>query len=535
MRYLSLLLLSFNSDTTFFSGGRGTLCLLNKRSCSCSPPARLDVCSRLGLVPVMIASEVSTRSGSRPQSIAIIGGGASGIFSAISAAEQIQQSEMDTEVVVLEASGSTLKKVKISGGGRCNVMHDTSKPVSTILDGYPRGKVELNGIFCKRFGPEDAKEWFTSRGVQLKTEEDGRMFPVTDSSQTIIDTLMAAAQNAGVDIRLRSKVEGVEKDGNLFKLQLNEKRGNEALSSEEHFDAIVLATGSSPFGYRIAQDLGHTLVRQVPSLFTLSTKRDVEEGGLLYGLAGVSVPDAKVSFRVPHSSTEGAPKKGKNKANRIEQTGPLLVTHHGISGPAALRLSAFGARLLHETNYCGELTVHWAPSLGTIEQISEKLWRLTTLIGKKALGTYCPLSLKDGRAAIPRSLWSAMVLASDLDPDQTWGGLPKKTVRKLASQISQTKLQMTGKGTFKDEFVTAGGVSLQEIDMRTMSSRRALGMFLCGEVVDIDGVTGGYNFLNCWGTGYIAGQSVVKYLRWLREKEARIREQSLTDAVATSL
>jgi len=436
--------------------------------------------------------------------IAVIGGGASGIFSAISTAEHLQANGgADTEVVVFEALGKTLTKVAISGGGRCNVMHDTSKPVETILNGYPRGKKELTGLLQRRFPPEEAKAWFTSRGVELKTEPDGRMFPVTDSSSTVINTLMEAAQRAGVKIRLRSKVLDVVREGTQFRVQLEDKQDKSLV--EETFEALILATGSSPFGYNLATKLGHNLVPQVPSLFTLSTKHDIAEGGLLHDLAGLSVPHATVSFRSPQSS--------QKKSKLPTQEGPLLITHHGVSGPAALRLSAFEARNFHEANYRGDLTVHWAPSLGNIEEINKKLFRVTSIYPKKQITTFCPLLLRDGSTALPQRLWSAMVLSSGFTSESVWGEANKKSFRQLASKISECHLEMTGKGTFKEEFVTAGGVSLKEIDMRSMGSKCAPGLFLCGEVIDVDGVTGGYNFLNCWGTGYIAGESAAAYIQ----------------------
>ena len=425
---------------------------------------------------------VNALSGNLSQKkIAVIGGGASGIFASIAAAEH-----PDVQVSVLEATSKTLQKVKISGGGRCNVMHDTSKAVPTILEGYPRGKRELNGLYHKRFTPQMAQEWFELRGVELKTEADGRMFPITDSSETILNTLMDSAIQEGVDIRLRSKV-------NAITSTIHEDTSHPSFSIEykdgttEQFSAVILATGSSPTGWMLAKALGHKLVSPVPSLFTLSCKHAVKEGGVLSGLSGISVPNARVSL-----------------SKKQFQEGPLLVTHHGLSGPAALRLSAFGARDFHAVNYHDIVTVNWDLTLGTnVEAIFEKLWTMTSSNPKRKVSSVCPLP----NNSIPRRLWASLCLESGFDPDALWGTAPKKTVRKLATNICSCPLEVTGKGTFKEEFVTAGGVSLKDVNMKTMESKKCPGLYFCGEVLDVDGVTGGFNFLNCWGTGFVAGHS----------------------------
>ena len=445
--------------------------------------------------------------------IAVIGGGASGIFAAISAAESASlQKSRTCEVVVLEATSKTLQKVKISGGGRCNVLHDTSKSVPTILAGYPRGQRELNGMYHKRFTPAMAQEWFEYRGVELKTESDGRMFPVTDSSQTIMDTLVESADHAGVEIRLRRKVNNIEKVDTLFRVHYKDE-------SKEDFDRIILATGSSPAGYALAHSLGHDMVKPMPSLFTLNCKRAIAQDGVLHGLSGISVPSAHLTLKfqdaTPSKQNEKQdgpikPKKRqKNKGKTLTQEGPLLITHHGISGPAVLRLSAFGARDFCDVQYRGQLIINWdPPSLGTNqEELLEKLWTLTFSHPKQTVASVCPVPGN----SIPRRLWSSLVQASGFEADATWGNAPKKLVRKLATTLVAFPLDFSGKGTFKDEFVTAGGVSLKEIDMKTMESKICPGLFLCGEVIDVDGITGGYNFMNCWSTGYVAGESSTRF------------------------
>lgn len=456
--------------------------------------------------------------------IAVVGGGASGIFAAISAAEAAQQESVDASIRVLEAGSKTLTKVKVSGGGRCNVLHDTSKPVDLLLQGYPRGKKELNGLLHKQFPPKQAQEWFETNGVTLKTESDGRMFPTTDSSQTIIDTLLTAVERTKiVQIQTRTKVTDVVRidpsDGNgwtTFSISYETKtKESKSTQRDEIFDAVIMATGSTPYGYRLIQSLDHKLVPTVPSLFTLSTAHDVKEDGVLYGLSGVSVPYARVSFRIPDPvtddpKTDASPNKKKRKKPKyISQEGPLLITHRGLSGPAALRLSAFGARDLALCKYQGDLQVHWAPMLpdNTIDGVFEKLWACTQSNPKKTVSTVCPLLLPTfvgneddptPTTAIPKRLWGALVRSTGMAMDLTWGQAPKKLVRKLATQVCACPLIMTSKGTFKEEFVTAGGVKLNEINMKTMQSKKCPGLFFCGELIDVDGVTGGYNFMNCW-------------------------------------
>eukprot|EP00547_Thalassionema_nitzschioides_P008621 CAMPEP_0194227908 /NCGR_PEP_ID=MMETSP0156-20130528/43098_1 /TAXON_ID=33649 /ORGANISM="Thalassionema nitzschioides, Strain L26-B" /LENGTH=452 /DNA_ID=CAMNT_0038960405 /DNA_START=152 /DNA_END=1510 /DNA_ORIENTATION=- len=425
--------------------------------------------------------------------IAVIGGGASGIFSSIQAAASV------AEVFVFEASPKTLGKVKISGGGRCNVLHDTSKATNEILENYPRGKKELRGLYSKHWTPQDSREWFEQKGVKLKTESDGRMFPTTDKSQTIIDTLLHSAEQAGVDIRKKSKVFDITKDGIGFTVSLND--------SAEQFDSIILATGSSKAGHILAENLGHTIVDPVPSLFTLNTKPQVQEGGLLHELSGVSVPWARVSFKFTA--------EGKKKKQVMTQEGPLLITHRGISGPSTLRLSAFGAREFHNIDYKGDLFVHWAPELGNTEDLASQLWQYTSTIPKRAISSTCPLKLSDGSSAIPKRLWASMVTKCGFEKETKWCEAPKKKINALAIMITQCTLDITGKNTNKDEFVTAGGVPLKEVNLKTMESKVCPGLFLCGEVLDIDGVTGGFNFMGCWSTGYTAGTGATAYVKSL--------------------
>lgn len=371
----------------------------------------------------------------------VIGGGAAGIFAAIEA----KRSHPDCSVLVLEKSAVLLSKVRISGGGRCNVTHACFDP-KELSKNYPRGGKELIGPF-HRFGPRDTVEWFNSRGVDLKTESDGRMFPTTDTSETIIHCLLTEAKKLGVEIAMRQKVEGITKEEGLFLIQLEEK--------EIFASALLLATGSSPQGYEWAKQLGHTIEQPVPSLFTFNVPTSP-----LLDLAGISVK-AELHIRgMPYS-----------------QTGPVLLTHWGFSGPAAIKLSAWAARELHEKNYQVELIVNWLPNMN-VEEIYEAL-----------KNSSYPL--------LPKNLWKRFV------GDQK----SHKELRRLAEKLHADPYQVQGKTTYKEEFVTCGGVRLNEVNFQTMESKLCPGLYFAGEILNIDGVTGGFNFQNAWTTGFIAGSS----------------------------
>ena len=432
----------------------------------------------------------------------------------------------NVDVTVLEAGRHTLTKVKISGGGRCNVLHDVQKPIPAILEGYPRGQRELRGIFTKHFPVTEAAAWFEKHGVELKTESDGRMFPVTDSSQTVMDALLQAADDARVRIQTGAKVEAIVpptsngKDASSsFRMRYTEKKDGSKRERQASFDAVILATGSAPAGYALVRELlpnDTDFVDPMPSLFTLTTKLATkDETGVLHGLSGVSVPKARVSYRLNElvdvaDAVKPSTSKRRKKAKWIEQEGPLLITHSGLSGPAALRLSAYGARDIGKRNYRGDLKVHWAPDFGTVDDLFEEFWSITTRYPKRSVASVCPLLLLDhtnaaaneteeqgvdtvaaATTAIPKRLWSRLVtIAAGIDKDLNWGAASKDAVRKLATAVGACPLEMTSKGTFKEEFVTAGGVSLKAIDMKNMQCRSCPGLFLCGELINVDGVTG---------------------------------------------
>ncbi len=405
--------------------------------------------------------------------IIVIGGGPAGFFGAITARE----ADPSQNVVLLEKNASVLGKVKVSGGGRCSVTHACFTP-RDLAAYYPRGQKELIGPFTK-WGPAETVAWFAERGVELKTEPDGRMFPVTDSSATIVDCLTRAAQTVGVEVRTNCPVEAVipAASGAGFTVRL---AGGESLTC----DKLLLATGgrtSAPDGYSFAKNLGHTIVEPVPSLFTFRI-----DDPLLAGLAGVSVPKAGIRL---------ADEAGGGKS--LRQTGPVLVTHRGLSGPAVLRFSAWGARRLHELSYRFEIAIDWCPDLSSAD-LDTDLQDWSRRNGKQQIHTAGPVDL-------PRRLWAALVGRAGIAETTKWAELDRRGRTRLVSAIVDTRFEVIGKDTFKEEFVTCGGVPLREIDFRTMASRTQPGLYLAGELLDIDGITGGFNFQSCWTTGYLAG------------------------------
>ena len=401
--------------------------------------------------------------------VAVIGGGAAGFFAAIECAEA-----GGGPVVLLEKSSQLLAKVKISGGGRCNVTHACFDP-AVLVTRYPRGGRELRGPL-HHFQPTDTIEWFESRGVKLKTEPDGRMFPVTDRSETIIECLMHAAAKSGVAVHSRTALVSAERTGAGFRLTLDRVR---TLDCEK----LILATGGSRTttgGPAVAATLGHTLSEPVPSLFTFHI-----EDERLHGLAGVSVETARA--RVADTV--------------LDEIGPVLVTHWGLSGPAILRLSAWGARWLHGKDYDFILRVDWTGGKSR-EDVLERLRVMKEADAKKLL-------VGDPAFAIPGRLWERLVQAAGIASETRWAHVKRDPLRALAEQLTSGEYHVRGKSMNKEEFVTCGGVSLREIDFRTMQSRRCGDLYLAGEVLDIDGITGGYNFQAAWTTGWLAGRAAA--------------------------
>jgi predicted Rossmann fold flavoprotein len=398
----------------------------------------------------------------------IIGGGAAGFFAAITCAE----ANPGQQVIILEATGEVLAKVRISGGGRCNLTHDCLEP-KTLVGNYPRGTRELLGPFS-RFGPRQVIAWFEGRGVALKVEEDGRMFPTTDSSQTIIDCLTSAAEGAGVQVRRNAAVKAVVADGARWRVDL----ANEAITA----DAVLLATGSGKSGHALAQALGHTVVPPVPSLFTFTIPEQwIKE------LAGLSVESVHLTLL--------------DLAEEITTTGPLLCTHWGFSGPAALRASAWGARVLAAVNYRCRVRVDWLAGASAAEWCAGM---------RKNHGAKLPKNAPP--SAIPRRLWEALLQRAGIRDGIGWAQLNKEQMEALTGQLNACTVSMTGKSTFKDEFVTAGGVARAEVNWRTMESRKAAGVFIAGECLDVDAITGGFNFQNAWTSGWLAGNAMAERL-----------------------
>ncbi len=401
--------------------------------------------------------------------VAVIGGGAAGFFGAIAAATP------HTQVTLYEAGPECLAKVRISGGGRCNVTHHCFDPAQ-LVQNYPRGGKALRGAFS-RFQPQDTIAWYRQRGVKLKTEADGRMFPVTDDSATIVDCLMQAAHKAEVTIKTRSPVGKITATQPGFTLGLK--------GGKIECDRILLATGSSPQGYRMAQSQGHTIASPVPSLFTFTIKDPA-----LRERSGLSMSPIELRLKL----------NGQKKP--LTQTGPVLVTHWGLSGPAILKLSAWGARALHDQKYQATVLINWLPQLSQ-DEVRTLLQQAKQDGGKRSISNHNPTSA-------PKRLWTYFVQRAQIDPLTQWTTLSNKAINKLTQELCQGDYQLQGKGVFKDEFVTCGGIQLKEINFKTMESRLSPGLFTAGEILDIDGITGGFNFQNAWTTGWLAGQAMAK-------------------------
>ncbi|CAN1212669.1 Flavoprotein [Tumidithrix helvetica PCC 7403] len=419
--------------------------------------------------------------------VVVIGGGAAGFFGAIQAASAAKQSFSPIQVTLLEAAHQPLAKVRISGGGRCNVTHACFEP-ATLIQNYPRGGKALLGAF-NRFQPRDLVAWFAAQGVELKTEADGRMFPITDDSSTIVECLTWSAKKAGVILDIGKPVMEV----NSFLTEEGKQQFEVILKSGRQIecDRILLATGSNPNGHQIARALGHTIEPPVPSLFTFNIN-DPQ----LQELAGVSVESAKLQL----VSKDTESKAGKKAKNQLEQTGALLVTHWGLSGPAVLKLSAWAARTLHECGYQTNLRVNWLPQFHS-DLVRQTLLDAKQEFPKRSLGSHCPF-------ALPRRLWQYLLARTEIELEKRWSELPNKSIERLAIALTASTYTIAGKGVFKEEFVTCGGVNLKEVDFKTMESRLCPGLYFAGEVLDIDGVTGGFNFQSAWTTSWLAGQAI---------------------------
>ncbi len=396
--------------------------------------------------------------------IIIVGGGAAGFFTAINIVEK----NPNLKVAILERGKEVLSKVKISGGGRCNVTHACFVP-NDLVKFYPRGEKELRGPF-HQFCSGDTIDWFEKHGVELKIEEDGRMFPVSNSSQTIVDCFLTATQKLGIEILLGQSVQSIFKAKDYWKVE----------TTTENFSCqnLILTTGSNPKIWEMLANIGHTIIPPVASLFTfnIGDKRTKD-------LMGVS---ALASVKVKNS--------------KLEASGPLLITHWGMSGPGILRLSAWGARELAEKKYQFAIQVNWLLD-STLDEAEEKLKELKLEHSKKVVTKKSPFEF-------PNRLWENLVLASIISEDTKWADLTKKQLQNLAMQLTQGEFQVNGKSTFKEEFVTAGGIDLKEINFKTMESKLHPNLYFAGEIVNVDAITGGFNFQNAWTSGFIVAEAI---------------------------
>ncbi len=401
----------------------------------------------------------------------VVGGGASGFFCAVNAARNNQ----NLQVVVLEKTSKVLAKVRISGGGRCNVTH-ASDEVDDMLEAYPRGRNFVRKTL-HQFSSNDTINWFEARGVGLKTEDDGRMFPVSDQSQTIINCLISEADRYNVEVIMQAEVVSIEKDHAGFNVAVSH---NGQLPSMETADFICIAAGGHPkiSGFDWLANTGHSIELPVPSLFTFNIPDKH-----LHELMGVSSTSAIV--RIP--------------SLKLQETGPLLITHWGLSGPAVLKLSSRAARALHAVQYAFEVKVHWITAFH--ESAMFEALKQTKSVARQSIGAKNNFNLST-------RLWQYLLLKCSIKPETIWPDVPHQSLVSLARTLCGDSYMVRGKTTFKEEFVTAGGVKLEEINPQTMESKKLKGLYFCGEVMNVDGITGGYNFQHAWSSGWIAASAI---------------------------
>ena len=412
---------------------------------------------------------------SEQRNIAIIGGGASGIFAAIRCAEVAKEKNININIKVFDASKRFLKKVKISGGGRCNVTHHIFDPKNLILN-YPRGKKELLSPFIK-FQASDTVKWFEDRGVKIKHEKDGRMFPVTDNSETIIDCFMKETKKYKVQLVTQSNIKSIKKlENGKLSLLINKDKNFIA-------DSVLIATGSMPSGYRLAKTLGHTITEIAPSLFTFKI-----EDLILENLAGTSFANSSLTLKI-------------NNAKKFYQKGPLLITHWGLSGPALLKLSAWAAREMMHSNYKAKIIINWL-GLESINDVKNILNNIKNNNTKVKIGNVYPLK-------ITKRFWLQLLMKSGVEKEKNWSEINKKEFNIIVTNLFNCELEVLGKSRFKEEFVECGGINLKEINFKNMESKVCPGIYFSGEIMDIDGITGGFNFQNAWTSGWIAGSNMA--------------------------
>ncbi|CAN5183531.1 NAD(P)/FAD-dependent oxidoreductase [soil metagenome] len=401
--------------------------------------------------------------------LVIIGGGAAGFFCAVNAATPW------LDIVIVEKTNKLLSKVKVSGGRRCNVTHNCSS-ISEMIKNYPRGGNFLKKAF-HHFFTTDTISWFEKRGVQLKTERDGRMFPVTDSSQTIIDALMREVNEQGIKILMNKDVQQIRQDKGKFKVIF--KDGN----IDADFVCIACGGFAKASQFEWIRQLGHSVEIPVPSLFTFNITDDP-----IKNLMGISVEKAAV----------------KIMSSKYSYQGPLLITHWGFSGPAVLKLSSFAARELAEKHYDFIIQINWLPDIHE-QHLREEFQKLRFRLSSQKIINRNPFNL-------PARLWEYLLIKSEINENVRWADLPSKQQNQLISNISACRFHVKGKTTFKEEFVTSGGIQLSEIEVNTMESKIVKNLFFAGEIMNVDGITGGFNFQHAWSSGWIAAMAIKKYL-----------------------
>jgi len=405
-----------------------------------------------------------------PFDLAVIGGGAAGFMTAITAAENGVK-----RIIILEGSSKTLEKVRISGGGRCNVTNATWIP-NELAENYPRGGIQLLESF-KRFAAGDVFDWFEKRGLKLKIEEDLRVFPVSNSSSDVINCLTKAAIKRNVEISTRFFVKEILITGdNLFNIFSRQKEKIIARN-------IMLSTGGNPSGYKLAQNLGHSIVKPVPSLFTFSTKEPK-----LNECSGVSIKNIDIAIKL------------NNKT--FQNRGDLLITHWGFSGPAVLKLSSIAARELYQQKYKFDLIIKWSNL--EYKELKEKMNYIKVNKGKLNLINIRPLPF------LTKRLWIFLLNKLDINKDKKWSDLLADERERIIDCLLKDKYIISGKGPFGEEFVTSGGVKINEVSFKSMESLICPGLFFSGEVLDVDGITGGFNFQHCWTSGWLAGKAIAK-------------------------
>jgi len=407
--------------------------------------------------------------------LVVIGGGAAGFFAAVSA----KTKNSNLNILIIEKSNKLLSKVLVSGGGRCNLTHACYEPAK-LVENYPRGSKELLGPFFQ-FQPADTIQWFDGHGVKTKVEKDGRVFPASDKSSTIANCLMDQATKLNIRVYENSHANSINYQSKKFEIHLS---NNSVISANK----VLIATGGiSKNANELIDNFGHTIIPPVPSLFTFNIQDPRIEG-----LLGISVPE--VELKISFIST-------KNKSKEFISKGPLLITHWGISGPAVLKLSALAARYLHEENYKSTVSIDWIPQIPKTEVLNYLYEEKKIHPKKKAESTNI-------NGWMPSRLWKRLIHATGIQADQTWGEISNTKLQKFSEQLKNGIFNISGKGIFKEEFVTCGGVKLSEVNFKTMESKIQPGLYFAGEILDIDGLTGGFNFQSAWTTAWIAAQSI---------------------------